>query len=187
MRRLKRAAVARELYACSWPAKFEEAAEHDRQLEGVKRQIKALEAEMQSHGMSLSESGSQTGAAVQWEQDHHSEKSGTSGFGRTFFSDSVPGDGRTIRSFCSGASTGSNDEDDRGSKDGAGTVYTIGSLYSQAHAEGGGEDAGKSPCRPAHFNILLFLELTLRGVGRQHVGTHLRHGVSRRKGEPGRR
>jgi hypothetical protein len=122
--------------------KFEEAAELDRQLEGVKRQIKALEAEMQSHGMNLSESGSQTGAAVQWEQDHHSEKSGTSGFGRTFFSDSVPGDGRTIRSFCSGASTGSNDEDDRGSKDGAGTVYTIGSLYSQAHAEGGGEDAG---------------------------------------------
>jgi hypothetical protein len=133
--------------------KFEEAAELDRQLEGVKRQISALEAEMQSHGMSLSESGSQTGAAVQWELDHHSEKSGTSGFGRTFFSDSVPGDGRTIRSFCSGASTGSNDEDDRGSKDGAGTVYTIGSLYSQAHAEGGGEDAGALSPLMARFRL----------------------------------
>jgi hypothetical protein len=125
--------------------KFEDAEELNRQLDDVRRQINALEAEMQSHGLTLfrSESGSQTGAAVQWEQDHQSEKSGTSGFGRTFFSDSVPGDGRTIRSFCSGASTGSNDEDDR-SKDGAGTVYTIGSLYSQAQAEGGGEDAGKS-------------------------------------------
>jgi hypothetical protein len=123
--------------------KFEEAEEYNRQLDEVRRQINSLEVEMQSHSLNLSESGSQTSAAVQWEQDHQSEKSGASGFGRTFFSDSVPGDGRTIRSFCSGASTGSNDEDDRGSKDGAGTVYTIGSLYSQAHAEGGGEDTGK--------------------------------------------
>jgi hypothetical protein len=123
--------------------KFEEADEYNRQLDEVRRQINSLEVEMQSHSLNLSESGSQTSAAVQWEQDHQSEKSGASGFARTFFSDSVPGDGRTIRSFCSGASTGSNDEDDRGSKDGAGTVYTIGSLYSQAHAEGGGEDTGK--------------------------------------------
>ncbi len=125
--------------------KFDEAEDYNRQLDDVRRQINSLEVEMQSRGLNLSEYGSQSGAAVQWEQDHQSEKSGNSGFGRTFFSDSVPGDGRTIRSFCSGASTGSNDEDDRGSKDGAGTVYTIGSLYSQAQAEGGGEDAGKLP------------------------------------------
>jgi hypothetical protein len=123
--------------------KFDEAEEYNRQLDDVRRQINALEVSMQSHGMALSECGSQAGTAVQWEQDHQSEKSSVSGFGRTFFSDSVPGDGRTIRSFCSGASTGSNDEDDRGSKDGAGTVYTIGSLYSQVHVEGGGEDTGK--------------------------------------------
>jgi hypothetical protein len=126
--------------------KFEEAEDYNRQLDDVRRQINALEVEMQSRGLNLSEYASQSGAAVQWEQDHQSEKSGNSGFGRTFFSDSVPGDGRTIRSFCSGASTGSNDEDDRCSKDGAGTVYTIGSLYSQAQAEGGGEDAGESYC-----------------------------------------
>ncbi len=132
--------------------KFEEADEYNRQLDEVRRQINSLEVEMQSHSLNLSESGSQTSAAVQWEQDHQSEKSGASGFGRTFFSDSVPGDGRTIRSFCSGASTGSNDEDDRGSKDGAGTVYTIGSLYSQAHAEGGGEDTGELTCCIIAFN-----------------------------------
>jgi hypothetical protein len=107
---------------------------------------------MQSQGFNISEYGSQSGAA---EQDHQSEKSGNPGFGRTFFSDSVPGDGRTIRSFCSGESTGSNDEDDRGSKDGAGTVYTIGSLYSQAQAEGGGEDAGKLPCFPVSFSLAI--------------------------------
>ena len=132
--------------------KFQEAEDYNRQLEDVRRQINSLEVEMQSQGLNLSEYGSQSGAA---EQDHQSEKSGNSGFGRTFFSDSVPGDGRTIRSFCSGESTGSNDEDDRGSKDGAGTVYTIGSLYSQAQAEGGGEDAGKLPCFPVSFSLAI--------------------------------
>ena len=140
--------------------KFEEAEEYNHQLDDVRRQINALEVEMQSRGLNLSESESQGSAAVQWEQDaqdRQSEKSGTSGFGRTLFSDSVPGDGRTIHSFCSGASTGSNDEDDRGSKDGAGTVYTIGSLYSQAHVEGGGEDAGK-------FFVMLPLRLIFNCV-----------------------